>query len=125
MNKLDLVGKKFNRLTILSEYEKRGKHVRYIAVCICGTFRIVYSTNLMRNYTVSCGCHDSEKKFRHGMSYSKEYKIWTVMLQRCTNSKCKAYKDYGGRGIEVCPEWLIFETLEATGFSLIIIKLKP
>ena len=28
------------------------------------------------------------------------------MLQRCSNSRCKDYKDYGGRGIKVCDRWL-------------------
>ena len=28
------------------------------------------------------------------------------MVQRCTNSKHKNYKNYGGRGIIVCEEWL-------------------
>lgn len=31
------------------------------------------------------------------------------MKQRCFNPKCKAYKNYGGRGISVCDEWLKFE----------------
>lgn len=28
------------------------------------------------------------------------------MKSRCTNTTIKAYKDYGGRGIKVCDEWL-------------------
>ncbi len=28
------------------------------------------------------------------------------MKQRCFNPNCKAYKNYGGRGISVCSEWL-------------------
>lgn len=27
------------------------------------------------------------------------------MKERCTNTKCKDYKDYGGRGISVCDRW--------------------
>jgi hypothetical protein len=33
------------------------------------------------------------------------YKIYDAMLWRCDNPNCKAYKDYGGRGITVCNEW--------------------
>lgn len=31
------------------------------------------------------------------------------MKQRCLNPKCKAYKNYGARGISVCDEWMDFE----------------
>lgn len=30
------------------------------------------------------------------------------MVQRCSNPKNKAYKDYGGRGIKVCDRWREF-----------------
>lgn len=33
------------------------------------------------------------------------YRSWAGMIQRCTNPKSAKYKDYGGRGIIVCPEW--------------------
>jgi hypothetical protein len=28
-----------------------------------------------------------------------------MMIKRCTNEKCDAYPNYGGRGIRVSPEW--------------------
>jgi hypothetical protein len=31
------------------------------------------------------------------------------MIQRCTNPNTKQFKDYGGRGITVCDEWLSFD----------------
>lgn len=37
------------------------------------------------------------------------YYIWNAMKNRCTNSKCRAYKWYGGRGISVCEEWLSYD----------------
>lgn len=41
---------------------------------------------------------------------SKEHKVlyhcWINMRVRCTNKNHKQYKDYGGRGITVCPEWM-------------------
>lgn len=30
---------------------------------------------------------------------------WLNMIQRCTNPNHQVYKDYGGKGIRVCPEW--------------------
>lgn len=45
----------------------------------------------------------------HGMSRSKTYSIWSNMLARCTNPKATYYDRYGGRGIKVCDEWLMFK----------------
>ena len=30
-------------------------------------------------------------------------------MNRCNNPKSRAYKDYGGRGIQVCDEWKYVE----------------
>lgn len=40
------------------------------------------------------------------MGQNKFYKTWHNMIQRCTNPNNKQYKNYGGRGITVCEEWL-------------------
>ncbi len=41
----------------------------------------------------------------HGESYSKLHNCWRQMKVRCLNSNDANYKNYGGRGITVCPEW--------------------
>ena len=60
----------------------------------------------------SCGCHKnvliSDKIIKHGESYTRLYGIWGNMKQRCLNSNDINYKNYGDRGVEVCPEWLEF-----------------
>lgn len=45
----------------------------------------------------------------HGMSNTRIYQSWSSMKKRCLNTNDPAYKDYGGRGIKVCEEWLDFE----------------
>lgn len=40
------------------------------------------------------------------MYKTPEYRVWIDMKQRCLNINNKRYKDYGGRGIKVCDEWL-------------------
>lgn len=44
----------------------------------------------------------------HGMSNTRVYKCWESMKRRCINPNDQFYKDYGGRGITVCDEWLSF-----------------
>lgn len=46
--------------------------------------------------------------YRHGMFGSPIYKTWDGMIQRCHNPKSKDYKNWGGRGIKVCPQWRDF-----------------
>ena len=51
--------------------------------------------------------------YKHGKVGSPEYRSWSMMIQRCKNSALPAFKNYGGRGIAVCEEWLIFENFYA------------
>lgn len=39
---------------------------------------------------------------------SKTYMAWASMLKRCTNPRAANWKNYGGRGISVDPDWKIF-----------------
>jgi len=41
-----------------------------------------------------------------GRSPSKEYKAWLKMKSRCNKKNDKDYKNYGGRGIVICAEWV-------------------
>lgn len=40
------------------------------------------------------------------MTNEKIYGVWHGMKRRCLQPSNKAYKDYGGRGITVCSEWV-------------------
>lgn len=33
------------------------------------------------------------------------YHRWTHIIDRCTNPRCAAWKNYGGRGIRIFPQW--------------------
>lgn len=44
----------------------------------------------------------------HGMSGSKEHKVWENMKARCDNPNFTAYEHYGKRGITYCAEWKSF-----------------
>lgn len=45
----------------------------------------------------------------HGMTATATYNSWSTMKQRCLNPRSPKYKSYGGRGIDVCPQWMTFE----------------
>lgn len=42
---------------------------------------------------------------KHGMYMTSEYIAWRNMISRCHSKTSRAYKNYGARGITVCPEW--------------------
>lgn len=42
---------------------------------------------------------------KHGLSHTSFYFLWAGMVARCENPRHRYYKNYGGRGIAVCPKW--------------------
>lgn len=114
---IDLTRQQFNKLIVV-RYCNRNKHnqIQWLCKCSCGKETIVTTYKLKSGHTKSCGCLKIEKLIerstRHTHStrnrMSTTYKSWSGMIQRCTNKKEKQYADYGGRGISVCDEWLLF-----------------
>jgi hypothetical protein len=110
---IDVTGKQFNQLTVISKTDKRsaGGGVLWKCKCTCGNVTCVEGQSLRTGHTKSCGrCHPTN--FKHG-NYSNGgssiYNIWTAMISRCCNKNNSAYERYGGRGIKVCERWLTFE----------------
>ncbi len=42
----------------------------------------------------------------HGLTKTPEYRTWCSMKSRCKYPAHVSWKDYGGRGIQVCERWL-------------------
>lgn len=55
-NKIDLTGHRYGKWFVLSEHEKRGKHIMWECVCECGNKGIVSTTSLRQKTSQSCGC---------------------------------------------------------------------
>ena len=106
---IDLRGRKFGRLTVVSYSGKRGTAHCWYCSCECGESCVVRGGNLTSGGATSCGCYQRElasKRFStHKMSKSVEYSTWSSMIGRCTNPRSKSYPYYGGRGISVCVRW--------------------
>ena len=47
----------------------------------------------------------SHPRYKHGLSKHKLWQVWQGMKKRCYNSNCKAFPNYGSRGIRVCIKW--------------------
>ncbi len=113
----DLAGQVFGLLTVI-ELDRRDERSRafWQCQCECGKLNVVRGDFLRAKRVISCGCEGrrrvSAAAKRHGQAWPKrssEYAIWIAMRQRCGNESCKAYPNYGGRGISVCERWMKFE----------------
>lgn len=108
-----MTGEKYGRLTAikLSHVNKHGAY--WLFKCDCGEEKVIHGAPVRRGRTLSCGCLAKERFTKritkHGMAKSKTYDIWVGMKQRCLNPKSDSYKNYGGKGISICEEWLSFE----------------
>lgn len=108
----NLTGKQFGRLTVVSQSSGRSKEGRllWLCQCSCGNTKITDTKSLTTGKTKSCGCYsrDIHKQIftKHGETHSKLYFVWNDMKSRCNDVNSRPYKDYGGRGIAVCNEWM-------------------
>lgn len=122
MKLIDMTGKAFGRLTVISRAEDRvtpsgRKITRWLCSCACGEQSVVYSGSLSRGLTKSCGCYSREKLVEHGKKVNlkhgqnhkgkptPEYQAWQSMISRCERLTARGYENYGGRGISVCRQW--------------------
>lgn len=114
---IDITGQRFGRWTALypSSRDRYGT-VRWMCRCDCGTVREVHGPNLRNGKSKSCGCFarkiSKDIHTVHGMYGTHFYLKWASMISRCKNPNHSAYRDYGGRGIQVCDRWLYFENFK-------------
>lgn len=48
----------------------------------------------------------NDKRLKHGYKNTKIWRTYFNIKQRCTNTNHPRFNDYGGRGINMCQEWL-------------------
>lgn len=109
----DLTGKKFYELTVLSYSHSTNQGTFWLCKCECGKTKVVRAAALRFGHTRSCGCLQKrvtqKRSFKHGLYRHPIKDVWCAMMQRCYNPKNPGYKNYGGRGIEVCKKWHTFQ----------------
>ena len=114
------VGTTFGRLAVMGAAEagNGGRHY-WFCRCECGATKSVRETHLKQGRINSCGClvgdNNRSRLTTHGLTKRPEYRVWKTMKARCA-MPCgegghlkrlpDSYKYYGGRGIQVCQQWL-------------------
>ena len=89
----DLVGRRYGRLTVLSQTKSKKQRRRWECACACGNTTNVPTTALQSGNTRSCGClfRDvarerarllSEANVRHGMTSTPTWSSWRGVVVR-------------------------------------------
>lgn len=109
-NQDEWIGKRYNKLTVIEPVKVTDKHGNnawyWKCKCDCGKETVCRPRDLLVERVKSCGCKkaiDTGNRRRiHGENKTRLHQIWVAMRGRCHHDR---YKNYGGRGISVCPEW--------------------
>jgi len=121
----DITGQTFGDLVAQAPTSERVHgNVVWSCRCTCGKTTLVAVHRLMQGYTKSCGCRKSRvtaarnrATIRHGHLQgnkpSPTYRAWRSMWTRCTDTRHRAYRFYGARGITVDPAWRDFKVFLA------------
>lgn len=116
---IEMVGKKYNRLTIVGYAGYRilpsGLKYHYLSCkCECGNDVLGVALHIKAGKWSSCGCLRSERTVerltKHGYSplkgkREKIYVTWQSIKKRCYNKNNSHYYLYGQIGICVCNGW--------------------
>lgn len=78
---IDMVGKKYGRLTIVSRADNDGTRASWNCICDCGNTTTLTGKNIRNGHTKSCGCYRKEvtapsqgkANTKHGQSRTKGY----------------------------------------------------
>lgn len=113
-NFLNLLGQRFGRAVVTRfagiARQGKGQVSLWEITCDCGKTKTVASGHLRSGHTASCGCFHvqatGDRARTHGWSSKPGFSNWRAMIDRCIRPEATGYKNYGGRGIVVCDEWM-------------------
>jgi len=98
-------GDKFNHWTYI-EPSKQGRTGYAVFKCYCGTVKEVNIITVIKGKSKSCKCCKGKKLGLEKNEYKQLKQAFYRAKNRCYNPKNSSYGTHGGRGIQVCDEWL-------------------
>lgn len=103
-------------MVVIERTKNKNNKSVWLCKCDCGKYKTATGSELRYGKVKSCGCmHNETLKKGQNLMKQKTYKTkeerdiskkFSMMKTRCYNSKATNYKHYGGRGIQICDEWL-------------------
>lgn len=96
---IEMIGKKYNRLTIVSRASNEGSRAAWNCVCDCGNIITLNGKQIRAGHTKSCGCYRKETTAKQGKANTKHGQARTA-----------GYRRYHTRLREIaesrqCPKW--------------------
>lgn len=52
------------------------------------------------------GIANKQRQYKHGLSHTPTHQSWMYMRAICLNPNNQGYKNVGGKGINICSEWI-------------------
>lgn len=115
MQRIEMVGRKFGKWAVLKEVPKRLNKRAFLCQCVCGSEHVVMGDNLRAGGSTQCRSCSSKIKGKkygtHRRTGTPLYHVWRSVKLRCRTPSFTGFKNYGGRGIDVCDRW--FESFES------------
>lgn len=119
MPRMEISGRKFGRLTVVSFAFAQKGSTFWNCICDCGNAYITRGGSLTSGVTVSCGCYHRDLHTKHGLSSKKigpsdvgksdkcrAYCAYGMMVDRVSAGYKQSY-DYHDRGITIeDPRWI-------------------
>jgi hypothetical protein len=110
VKRINLEGKRFGALVVVSAHPGVGGQLKWLCKCDCGTEKLIRADHLKAGKILSCGCQTgariSAAKAPLGAHHaSPAYGCWIAMRARCHSPESTAYPQYGARGVTVCDRW--------------------
>jgi hypothetical protein len=92
---IDMVGKKFNRLTVVARAENNGTRAAWLCLCECGNQITLTGKVIRSGHTKSCGCYRKEvtcpqqgkNNTKHGLARTKSYQRFHSRLREIAESR--------------------------------------
>lgn len=122
MKVVEMVGKKFGRLTVTERAGSNHKgNATWRCICDCGNECVVCGVYLRNGTTKSCGClwYDAirDANSTYGEYNTRLRHIWQGIKNRCYNENELVYRYYGGKGVKIQENWKDFLTFKSWAIS--------
>lgn len=97
------LGATFGKYKVIGIHPERDKHDRQLYYAFCTECESVYCKPI--GIIKAEGIH-SCIHWKHTWKNKRLSGIFRAMKDRCYNSNCPAYRNYGKKGVVICDEWL-------------------